>query len=264
MDAVTALSGSGPAYVFLLAEAMASAGIAAGLPPALATRLARETVAGSAELMHRSDARCGDTAAECNVAGWDHRRRARRTHGTWRLRRSIDAGHYRRHPPLARACGLGVPALEPSPLRTYIKGRIELPMGGRHGPQTQASTQDSACTPAARRRATATRQSMRSWRSLRNIASNKSALPKWLAEPESSCRNCVPNSARHSPSSRAHIKEIDRTVLAGGDADMAEEPARERLFDVLMRRLEALAPYKDAVRSIMCSARRNPGLALAP
>ena len=36
----------------------------------------------------------------------------------------------------------------------------------------------------------------------------------------------------------AHIKDIDRTVLAGGDADMAEEPARERLFDVLMRRLE--------------------------
>jgi len=54
MDAVTALSGSGPAYLFLLAEAMASAGIAAGLPPALATRLARETVAGSAELMYRS------------------------------------------------------------------------------------------------------------------------------------------------------------------------------------------------------------------
>ena len=55
MDAVTALSGSGPAYVFLLAEAMANAGIAAGLPPALATRLARETVAGSGELLHRSD-----------------------------------------------------------------------------------------------------------------------------------------------------------------------------------------------------------------
>jgi pyrroline-5-carboxylate reductase len=54
MDAVTALSGSGPAYVFLLAEAMAAAGIAAGLPPALSTRLARETVAGSGELLHRS------------------------------------------------------------------------------------------------------------------------------------------------------------------------------------------------------------------
>ena len=55
MDAVTALSGSGPAYVFLLAEAMATAGIAAGLPPALATRLAQETVAGSGELLHRSN-----------------------------------------------------------------------------------------------------------------------------------------------------------------------------------------------------------------
>jgi AcrR family transcriptional regulator len=61
----------------------------------------------------------------------------------------------------------------------------------------------------------------------------------------------------------AHIKEIDRAVLAGGDADMAEESARERLFDVLMRRLEVLSPYKDAIRSIMCSARRNPGLAFA-
>lgn len=61
----------------------------------------------------------------------------------------------------------------------------------------------------------------------------------------------------------AHTKDIDRVVLDGGDADMAEEPPRERLFDVLMRRLEALAPYKDAIRSIMNSARRNPGLALA-
>ncbi|HLX16845.1 MAG TPA: pyrroline-5-carboxylate reductase [Bradyrhizobium sp.] len=55
MDAVTAVSGSGPAYVFLLAEELASAGVAAGLPEALATKLARETVAGSGELLHRSD-----------------------------------------------------------------------------------------------------------------------------------------------------------------------------------------------------------------
>ncbi len=54
MDAVTAVSGSGPAYVFLLAEAMAQAGVAAGLPAELAERLARETVAGSGELLHRS------------------------------------------------------------------------------------------------------------------------------------------------------------------------------------------------------------------
>jgi pyrroline-5-carboxylate reductase len=55
MDAVTAVSGSGPAYVFLLAEELARAGVAAGLPEALATKLARETVAGSGELLHRSD-----------------------------------------------------------------------------------------------------------------------------------------------------------------------------------------------------------------
>ncbi|GLR87006.1 pyrroline-5-carboxylate reductase [Bradyrhizobium iriomotense] len=55
MDAVTAVSGSGPAYVFLLAEELARAGIEAGLPEVLATRLARETVAGAGELLHRSE-----------------------------------------------------------------------------------------------------------------------------------------------------------------------------------------------------------------
>ena len=61
----------------------------------------------------------------------------------------------------------------------------------------------------------------------------------------------------------AYVKQIDRAVLAGEDADMAEEPPRERLFDVLMRRIELLAPHKAAVRSLMRSAVRNPGLALA-
>jgi pyrroline-5-carboxylate reductase len=55
MDAVTAVSGSGPAYVFLLAEELARAGVAAGLPAELAGKLARETVAGSGELLHRSE-----------------------------------------------------------------------------------------------------------------------------------------------------------------------------------------------------------------
>ncbi|MEA2937939.1 MAG: hypothetical protein QOC56_1443 [Alphaproteobacteria bacterium] len=61
----------------------------------------------------------------------------------------------------------------------------------------------------------------------------------------------------------ARMKEIDRQVLAGSDADMADEPARERLFDVLMRRIEALAEHKQAVRSLARSALRNPGFALA-
>jgi pyrroline-5-carboxylate reductase len=50
LDSVTAVSGSGPAYVFLLIEALARAGEAEGLPPELALRLARSTVAGSGEL----------------------------------------------------------------------------------------------------------------------------------------------------------------------------------------------------------------------
>lgn len=61
----------------------------------------------------------------------------------------------------------------------------------------------------------------------------------------------------------AHIKDVDRKVLGGGDADLAEEPPRERLFDVLMRRLEMLAPHRPAIRSLLRSVRRNPGLALA-
>jgi AcrR family transcriptional regulator len=61
----------------------------------------------------------------------------------------------------------------------------------------------------------------------------------------------------------AHLKAVDRAVLAEDLSDMAEEPPRERLFDVLMRRLEALAPHREAVRSLIRSAGRNPPLALA-
>jgi pyrroline-5-carboxylate reductase len=53
IDAVTAVSGSGPAYVFALAEALAEAGAALGLPQDLATLFARATVEGAGELMHR-------------------------------------------------------------------------------------------------------------------------------------------------------------------------------------------------------------------
>ncbi|MFV0335498.1 MAG: pyrroline-5-carboxylate reductase [Tropicimonas sp.] len=63
MDAVTALSGSGPAYVFHLVEAMAQAGIAQGLPEDLAMDLARATVAGAGELLHRSE----ESAAQLRI-----------------------------------------------------------------------------------------------------------------------------------------------------------------------------------------------------
>src|SRR5215831_4344027 len=61
----------------------------------------------------------------------------------------------------------------------------------------------------------------------------------------------------------AHMKSIDRAVLSEDFRDVEEEPARERLFDVLMRRLEMLGPHREAVRSLIRSARRNPPLALA-
>jgi pyrroline-5-carboxylate reductase len=54
LDAVTAVSGSGPAYVFLLIEALAQAAVASGLPPDLALQLARSTVAGAGELARLS------------------------------------------------------------------------------------------------------------------------------------------------------------------------------------------------------------------
>ncbi|WP_341991653.1 TetR/AcrR family transcriptional regulator [Azorhizobium sp. AG788] len=64
----------------------------------------------------------------------------------------------------------------------------------------------------------------------------------------------------------AFFRATDRHVLAAGAdptaAELAEEPAQERLFEVLMRRLDALDPHRGAVRSLMASARRNPLLAL--
>jgi AcrR family transcriptional regulator len=60
----------------------------------------------------------------------------------------------------------------------------------------------------------------------------------------------------------AHVKSVDRAVLSEDFSDVEEEPPRERLFDVLMRRLEILAPHREAVRSLLRTARRNPPLAL--
>ena len=55
---------------------------------------------------------------------------------------------------------------------------------------------------------------------------------------------------------------IDRQVLAGASDDLAGEPARERVFDVMMRRFDAMAPYRRALRRIMYALRQEP-LALA-
>ena len=61
----------------------------------------------------------------------------------------------------------------------------------------------------------------------------------------------------------AYMREVDRAVLDGIDAGLADEPPRERLFDVLMRRLDALSTDKAAVQSLRQSLTFNPGLTLA-
>lgn len=63
IDAVTAVSGSGPAYVFHMIEAMAAAGVAHGLPEQVAMQLARATVCGAGELAAQSD----ETAAQLRI-----------------------------------------------------------------------------------------------------------------------------------------------------------------------------------------------------
>lgn len=60
----------------------------------------------------------------------------------------------------------------------------------------------------------------------------------------------------------AFVKGIDEQVLEGLDADLADQDTKERLFDILMRRLDLLAPYKAAIRSLGDAARRDPSFAM--
>jgi pyrroline-5-carboxylate reductase len=69
MDALTAVSGSGPAYVFLMVEALAAAGVSAGLPPAQAMRLARQTIIGAGEMLARSKLNASDLRAQVTSPG---------------------------------------------------------------------------------------------------------------------------------------------------------------------------------------------------
>jgi AcrR family transcriptional regulator len=59
------------------------------------------------------------------------------------------------------------------------------------------------------------------------------------------------------------VKMIDRQVLDGTAADMASEPTRDRLLDIMLRRFDALAPYKAAIRTIRKHAAGNPANLLA-
>jgi AcrR family transcriptional regulator len=56
----------------------------------------------------------------------------------------------------------------------------------------------------------------------------------------------------------AFSRRIDRQVLQGTTTELAEEPARERVFDVMMRRFDAMAPHRTALRRIIHALRRDP------
>ena len=56
---------------------------------------------------------------------------------------------------------------------------------------------------------------------------------------------------------------IDAAVLTGSGADLAQEPAKERLFDVLMRRIDAMAAYRPGLKTVMQWVKRDPAAALA-
>src|SRR5208337_3937233 len=58
-------------------------------------------------------------------------------------------------------------------------------------------------------------------------------------------------------------RRIDRAVLAQDGEELADESSRERLFDILMRRLEAMAPYREGLREVGAWLRRQPAAALA-
>ena len=58
-------------------------------------------------------------------------------------------------------------------------------------------------------------------------------------------------------------RRIDRAVLAQDGGELADESPRERLFDILMRRLEAMAPYREGLREATAWLRRDPVAALA-
>lgn len=59
----------------------------------------------------------------------------------------------------------------------------------------------------------------------------------------------------------AFVRDVDEAVLAEDVSDMADQPPRERLFDVLMRRLDVLRPHRAALRGLFRSVRQDPLLA---
>src|SRR5262249_28536129 len=233
--------------------------------PALAATLARATVAGSGELLQRSPldpatlrqnvtSPGGTTAAALDVLmGKDRPERLMTAAIAAPTKRSRDlaGGRFPRAAP-HEFRGLGSDALDPrgSPGTSPIAGLHLIARGNsfRSSAMARKSARKSAARAASRSSKSERERIIDAFTALLaekpieriGFAEIAKAAKVSLADLRGAFASTLAILA-------AHMRETDRAVLAGGDADMAEEPPRERLFDVLMRRLELLAPHKAAV-----------------
>ena len=232
MDGVTAVSGSGPAYVFLLAESMAKAGVAAGLPPALAESARARHGRGLGRASPPFATRCGNAEAKRHLARWHHRRRARNIDGRERPRRADDERSRRRRQALARVGGRMTPTIPenkfgaaPIPCSALSAGGISpdlsialrRPWHGLHRrPTLTADEHRGARACPAKTAANRTRlpplnpetakprasgSSMLSWRCSPKSRSSRSVTPRSPGKPECRYPSCATRSDRPSASS---------------------------------------------------------------
>ena len=277
MDAVTAVSGSGPAYVFLLAEALAQAGAAAGLPAPLARKARARDRGGRRRIAAPLRPRRRDLAAERHLAGRHDRGGARRADGRRRPCGAAAARGRRRDNPVAGTRGLNAWNL---PLGSgarapYIQVKQPCDKSGTarareefgHGPQTHPKIRIDRRSQWPVRAGRRPRQNHRGPVCAPRRAADRADRPcRARRRRRRSLAQLRGEFASTLAILAAHVKAIDRAVLAEDLSDMAEEPPRERLFDVLMRRLEVLAPHREAVRSLCArraAIRRSPSLSTA-
>ena len=138
-----------------------------------------------------------------------------------------------------------------------------------HGSQTaRKSARQSSRSPGQRRRSAPDDRSRQNRRGISGAAGRKAIRVDRICRHRRSRRRFAGATARRislhaRDPRRSHQGDRSRRACGRFRRHGRRSPPRERLFDVLMRRLEILAPHREAVRSLLRSARRNPPLALA-
>ena len=252
IDAVTAISGSGPAYVFALTEALAAAAERLGLPAELSMGLARGTVEGAAELMRRESATSpatlrrnvtspgGTTAAALAVLqdaqgstiSWPGDSRGPRPRrGNGGLAGFLGGGRLSAY--IARET-----STEERAMATRPKSEAKSPPTDARGKIVDAL--DGACGGDALRGHFDPRH-------LQGRRRLSGRFPRRLPFQGRGARRLLTPHRPRRP--------------GAGHGELADESPRERLFDVLMRRLEAMAPYREGLREVdrMAAARARRG-----